>query len=114
MTKASETKLRQDRAARERARSKLGSQFGRVKADLAAKGIGSRAAQTMVEESREAAQIGLEVARERKGVVAGTIGALLLWLLRKPIIDGAAGAIARFRARRQRHNLIDRIKGVLP
>lgn len=96
MTKG-EARLLQDRATRERAKSALESQFAQVKADLAAKDVTSRAAQTVIDQTREAAEIGLDVARERKGVIAGTIGAVLLWLFRKPIIHGVAGAAARLR-----------------
>ena len=92
-----EAQLLKDRATRERAKAALDNQLAQVKADLAAKGLGARATQKVVEGSREAAEIGLDVARERKGVIAGTIGALLLWLFRKPIAQGAVGAFRRLR-----------------
>jgi hypothetical protein len=96
MTKG-EARLRQDRAARARAKSALDNQLEQVKADLAAKGVAARAGQAAIDQTSEAVEIGLDVARERKGVIAGTIGALLLWLLRKPIIHGVSGAAARMR-----------------
>ncbi len=96
MTKG-EARLRQDRATRERAKSALDGQVAQVKADLAAKGLAARAAQTVAEETRQAAEVGLDVAREHKGVIAGTIGAVLLWLFRKPIVQGVASAANRLR-----------------
>lgn len=97
MTKG-EARLRADRTTRQRARATVEMQYAQVKADLAAKGVGARAAGAVIDGTREAAEMGLEVARERKGVLAGTIGALLLWLFRKPIVDGASAAIERLRS----------------
>jgi hypothetical protein len=50
----------------------------------------------MVEEVSGAVDMGLDVARERKGLIAGTIGALLVWIFRQPLIAGAASLFEHF------------------
>jgi hypothetical protein len=62
-------------------------QLERVKADLSARSVGERAADTVAEEAREVADAGLSLAREYKGVVAGTIGALMVWMGRDRILS---------------------------
>jgi hypothetical protein len=88
--------LLRDRALRNRARAVLDEQVGRVKADLEARGIGARAADTVAEEASLMADAGASLARESKGAIAGTIGALLIWRLRAPILRQAKEWVARF------------------
>lgn len=83
-------RLAADRANRDAARRVFSTRLERIKADIEARGIGSRVAGTMVDEVSGAVDLGLDVARERKGLVAGTIGALLLWIFRQPLIAGVA------------------------
>jgi hypothetical protein len=89
-------RLAADRASRDAARRAFDTRLGRIKADVEARGIGSRVAGTMVEEVSGAVDMGLDVARERKGLVAGTLGALLLWIFRQPLIAGAASLAGHF------------------
>lgn len=91
-----ELRLTADRANRNAARRVFTSRLDRIKADISARGIGSRVAGTMVEEVSEAVDMGLDVARERKGLIAGTFGALLLWIFRQPLIAGAASLFEHF------------------
>lgn len=88
--------LAADRANRDAARRVFSKRLERIKADIEARGIGSRVAGTMVEEVSGAVDMGLDVARERKGLIAGTIGALLLWVFRQPLIAGAASLFEHF------------------
>jgi hypothetical protein len=92
----SATSLAADRINRDAARRVFSERLERIKADIEARGIGSRVAGTMVEEVSGAVDMGLDVARERKGLIAGTIGALLLWVFRQPLIAGAASLIEHF------------------
>ncbi|MDB5723368.1 MAG: hypothetical protein JWQ16_122 [Novosphingobium sp.] len=89
-------RLAADRANRNAAHRVFNTRLERIKADVAARGIGSRVAGTMVEEVSGAVDMGLDVARERKGLIAGTIGALLLWVFRQPLIAGAASLFEHF------------------
>ncbi len=79
-----------DRANRDAARAVFTERLARIKADLEARGVGSRVAGSVVEGTSDALDAGLDVARERKGLIAGTIGALLLWIFRQPLFDAAA------------------------
>lgn len=89
-------RLATDRANRDAAHRVFSTRLERIKADIEARGIGSRVAGTMVEEVSGAVDMGLDVARERKGLVAGTVGALLLWIFRQPLIAGAASLVEHF------------------
>ena len=84
MTEA-ERRLIEDRHNRKAARSLVDTGLTQVKTDLSARGIGGRIKDSVVEEADEALTTGIAVARENKTVVAGTIGLLLVWLLRNPL-----------------------------
>lgn len=74
--------LEQAKAARNAAHETFQAQLLQVQEDLEARGIGGRIADRAGEVAAEAA----DVANEHKGVVAGTVTAILLWLFRDPII----------------------------
>lgn len=74
--------LEQAKAARNEAHAAFQAQLLQVQEDLAVRGIGSRIADRAGEVAADAA----EIARENKGVVAGTMAALAVWFLRGPII----------------------------
>jgi hypothetical protein len=82
-----EARLLRDRALRNRAWAVFHEQLDRVKADLSARGVGERAADTVAAEAREVAGIGLSLAHEYKGLVAGTLGALMVWMGRNRILS---------------------------
>lgn len=79
--------LAEDRATRDAARANFDGALERVKADLAARGVGGRIADKLSGEARDVFVQGIEVADEHRGVVAGTALALVLWFGRGPIID---------------------------
>lgn len=93
MTEA-ETRLAKDRATREAALGNFNANFAQVKADLEARGIGGRIADKAGEEVRAAFDETLTIASESKGVIAATLAALTLWLLRNPLIDGLRTLLA--------------------
>lgn len=80
-------RLAQDRKVRDAAHAVFRADLERVRRDLAARGIAGRIADKAGEEAREAVDSALTVAVEHKGVVAGTLAALLLWILRNPLIE---------------------------
>lgn len=80
-----EERLMQDRANRNAARSLVDAELAQIKADLAARGIGGRIADQASSEVKQAANTALAVAKESKGIIAGTVAALGLWFFRKPI-----------------------------
>lgn len=76
--------------AREAAHSAFETQLAQVRADLAARGIGGRVADRVSETAAKVADEAIVVADENKGVIAGTIAALVAWCLRKPIGRGVS------------------------
>ena len=88
MTKA-ETQLAADRANRQAARAVFDARLAQVRADLEARGIGERIADKALDETSSALGEAAAIARESKGVIAATVGALLLWAFRGPLLDGA-------------------------
>lgn len=85
----------QAKLTRDAARATLQRRLDQVKVDLAARGVGGRVADRISEEAVEALDYTLEVARDSKGIIAGTLAALVLWLFRNPIIDWAEDLLDR-------------------
>lgn len=85
--------LSEARQARDRARKLFDARLASVRSDLEARGIGGRIADRIGEEARDAFDEALDVAKESKGVIAGTVAALALWFLRHPIIAWVEGLI---------------------
>lgn len=82
-----EQRLADDRALRNAARAVHDANLAQVKADLAARGVPARISAKAKHDALELASEALDVARESKGIIAGGIGALLLWFFRKQVIS---------------------------
>lgn len=80
-----EQRIHDDREAREAAKAQVTQRFSALKGALAEKGIGRRVADHAADKARDAADQVADVARESKGIIAGTTGLLGLWFLRRPI-----------------------------
>lgn len=83
----SEQRLDEDRANRRAARGLFDQKLAQVKADFAARGVGARIKAKTADQGKAALAQGLDVAKESKGIIAGTIAALLLWFLRNPLLE---------------------------
>lgn len=94
MNKA-ELQLEEARDLRNSARARLDARLAIVRADVEARSIGGRIADKAAEEARDAMEEALTIARESKGIIAGTIAALALWFLRNPIIAWAEDMLAQ-------------------
>lgn len=81
------TELRKDRALRNAAKSNFDANTAQVRADLAARGVGGRIVDIATGKAKAAASEAVDIANENRGVVAATLGALALWLARKPILS---------------------------
>lgn len=81
-----EQRLREDRSTRNAARAVHDANLLQVKQDLAARGIGGRIAAKAKSDALDLADEALAVAKESKGIIAGTLGALALWFLRGHVI----------------------------
>jgi hypothetical protein len=79
------------RAVRDAARGAFDLRLARVREDLDARGVGGRIADQIGQDAREAFDEAIEVADQNRGVVAGTIAALAIWLFRHPIIAAIEG-----------------------
>jgi hypothetical protein len=86
MTEA-ERRLIEDRTTRNAARGVFDANVAQVKADLAARSIKGRIADQATGEAKAALAEGLAVAKESKGIIAGTLGGLLLWFFRGPLLE---------------------------
>jgi hypothetical protein len=94
MNKA-ERQLEEARDRRNSARARLDARLATVRADVEARGVGGRIVDKAAEEARDAMAEALAVARESKGIIAGTAAALALWFLRNPIIAWAEELLAQ-------------------
>ena len=87
MSKLSFARLAEYRTLRDEAWAVVRSDIDALQADLTATGIGERIKDRAAEEAEAAWDYAREVASEHKGVVVGTLLALVAWLLRGPIGD---------------------------
>jgi len=79
-------RLAEDRAARNAARENFHANLKNVVGDLETRGIGQRISDRALSEVKELADKSLVVAKDSKGIIAGTFAALVLWLFRAPLI----------------------------
>jgi len=78
-----------ERSLRNAARSTFDQRLAQVRQDIEARGIGGRIADKVGGDARDMLDEAVEVADQNRGVVAGTIVALLLWFFRNPIMAWA-------------------------
>lgn len=83
-----------DRAARDAARAAFDAHYHALKADVDERGLGGRIADEAMEQARTVFDEAVAVAEAHPGAVGGTIAALVLWLLRNPIIAWLERALA--------------------
>jgi hypothetical protein len=83
---AAERRLSEDRSTRNAARGVFDANMAQVKADLEARSIPGRIVDKADRDVREAIATGLDVASESKGIIAGTLAALVLWFFREPVL----------------------------
>ena len=95
MSDADLVRLTEYRALRDAAWAMVHADLATLRADLTAHGVGDRIKDRAAEEAQEAWDSAREVASEHKGVVAGTILAIVAWFLRGPIGDGLATLFGR-------------------
>lgn len=95
----SDPELAERRAARNRARAELLRELTQAKADLAPAVLKRRVMAETQRTALSAAHQAVDIASDSRGVIAATGAALVLWFVRKPILAGAGGLIARYRTR---------------
>ncbi len=89
-----ESRLAEDRSNRGTARGLFDTRLAQVKADLSARSVPARIKAKATDEVVGAIEQGLDVAKESKGIIAATAGALALWFFRAPLLGlFAQGAV---------------------
>ena len=88
-----EQDFQRDRDLRNAARGLFDARLAQVKADLAARSPTDRIADKAKGDAMAVAREAAAVARDSKGIIAGTIAALVLWFLRRPIIAGLSSLV---------------------
>lgn len=76
-----------DRANRTAAWALFEGRLAQVKADLAARGIKARIVAKAKDDALAVADEAIAVAKDNKGLVAASVGALLAWAFRAPLLD---------------------------
>lgn len=82
-----ERRLSEDRAVRRSAKGLFDKRLAQVRADYEARGIPARMKAKATDETIKAVDQALDIASESKGIIAGTVAALLLWFFRNPLIS---------------------------
>lgn len=80
-----ESRLAADRANRKAARGLFDGRLAQVKADLAARSVPGRIKAKATDEVAKGIEQGVTIAKESKGIIAGTAAALALWFFREPL-----------------------------
>lgn len=83
---ADEQRLAEFRGLREEAWRIVKDDLARLQSDLEGRGIGDRIKDRIGNEAHDVWDATREIALENKGIVAGTVAALVGWLLRGPIV----------------------------
>lgn len=91
MMRELDLKLKQDRALRNAARALVQADFANVRADLAGRGFGARIVDRINDGAVDIFEEAVELADSNRGVLAGLIGAVLLWFARNPVLALFAG-----------------------
>ena len=86
MTPNLQAKVFADKALRDASKSRFDARLAQVKLDLEARGIAGRIADEVADSAKLVFDEAVDVAQEHPGIIGGTIAALMLWVLRNPII----------------------------
>jgi hypothetical protein len=80
--------LAADRVARDAAKAVFDARYGALKADFEVRGLTGRILDEAVEQAADMLDEAVAVVEEHPVAIGGTFSALVLWLLRNPIIAG--------------------------
>jgi hypothetical protein len=86
MTALLDAKVLADKALRDTTKRAFDTRLAQVKLDLEARGIAGRVADEVVGKAKDMYEEAADIVQEHPGVLGGTIAALVLWILRNPII----------------------------
>ena len=80
------------KVARDGAHDAFFARLDQVKGDVSTRGVGDRIADRLGEGAKDTFAEAFEIVDENRVVVGGTIAALLVWFLRRPIISWVSNA----------------------
>lgn len=103
-----EEKLAQLRAARDAARAEFLSRSTRIRALAEPGELGRRLTNDIQVQGRKALSQAMEIAADERGVLAGTLTALMLWLARKQIFAKAVELAPK--AKPAWHKVLDTVR----
>jgi hypothetical protein len=86
MTPGLEAKVLADKTLRDSTKKAFDANLAQVKLDLEARGIAGRVADEVADRAKVVFDEAADIAQEHPGVIGGTIAALMLWILRNPIL----------------------------
>ncbi len=84
-------RMLEDRHLRNSAKALVEADIAHLRADLAERSIGTRAADRIAEGASEVYDEAVEVASDNKGALAAIVAALVLWFARHPILEAVFG-----------------------
>lgn len=90
-----ERRLLENRSNRQGARGLFDRRLAQVKHDLEARSVPDRIKSKARDEVFDAVDSGIDIARESKGVIAATLGAVALWVFRAPLIEAVSHWLAQ-------------------
>jgi hypothetical protein len=82
-----ELQLREDRALRNAALALVRADLAHVRADLSARGVGSRIVDRIGEGAVDVFEEAVEVADNHRGALATLVAAIILWFARHPLMS---------------------------
>jgi hypothetical protein len=75
-----------DRVARDAAKAQFDGHYQALKADMNERGLGGRIADEAMEQAKLVFDEAVAVVEEHPAAIGGTLAALVLWLVRNPLI----------------------------
>jgi len=80
------------RAERDASKLRLDDHVARLKADYEERGLGGMIIDEVTAQATSTMDEAADIVGQSKGVIAGTVGILTLWVCRKPIISALSSA----------------------
>ena len=88
--RAAERQLAQDKAVRDAALAVFQADFGFIKEDMAARGVGGRIADRLGDSALDMVDEAVDYAESNRGRIAAGVAAAVMWFARAPILNGLA------------------------
>lgn len=87
MTMSLEEQLREDQTNRDQALALVKTDIEHLKTDYANKGVSERAKDRLSDSANDIYEEAAEVASANRGIIAAIVAALVVWMMRNPILS---------------------------